>query len=168
MALVVEDGSGVAGANSYADAAALKAYATARNWDVSGRTDPQLEGDLLNAMDLIESQVYRGDKTASTQALQWPRTDYWVCTDTVATSLLPPDIALAQIVTALEIGKGFDPMATTAPGDERVVTEETVGPITTKYATPNAGALLTPIIRRADRYLDPWRASASGFSAVRA
>jgi len=76
MPLVVEDGSGVTGANTYASAADLTAYATARGISLPS-TDAAKEQLLLLAVDAIESLelTFLGMRTEAEQELSWPRTD---------------------------------------------------------------------------------------------
>lgn len=76
MALVVEDGSIVANANSYNSVAEIRDYATAR-----GSSLPALDADIeklaIQATDYLESlyKNYQGYRTSpATQTLQWPRT----------------------------------------------------------------------------------------------
>lgn len=178
MALVIENGTGVAGAESYATVDQFRDYASKRDMDVSTLVgeDAKIEALLRNAADYLQAQDYRGTvsfppDTATAfpgQGLAWPRTDYWVDTDDLATVLLPPAIVQAQIVTALEIFAGNDPMATTAPGDALPLIQETIGPITNKYASPATGEVLTPILRRVDALLAPWLSyGANGFRLLR-
>ena len=68
--LIVEDGSGVAGANAYASVATIEAYANARGITLNGDASV---GAIL-AMDYIESkkQQYKGMPTY-VPGLAWPR-----------------------------------------------------------------------------------------------
>jgi hypothetical protein len=78
MALIIEDGTGIAGANSYLDADAVRAYALARGIalpaipDGEGAIDPILAPMVL-AIDFLEGLDYIGIQATSTQGLQWPR-----------------------------------------------------------------------------------------------
>lgn len=79
MALVVEDGTGMATAESYISVAAVTTYLTAhgRETDWTGVADDTTrEEHLRNATQYID-QVFRrrftGDKGSAAQALQWPR-----------------------------------------------------------------------------------------------
>lgn len=74
MALVIEDGTVVTGANSYIDVAEAKAFAAARGVDL-GNDDVVTEQRLLIAMDYLESLNYKGVRTdPDKQLLSWPRT----------------------------------------------------------------------------------------------
>ena len=74
MTLIVEDGTLVANANSYVDLATARTYSIARNV-VPCADDVLLEGNLIRAMDFIESHRddFKGWLVKETQALQFPR-----------------------------------------------------------------------------------------------
>jgi hypothetical protein len=80
MALVVEDGSGVSGANTYAAVATVDAYHAARKaplgvcaaWTTA--TTAQKEAAILTAMAFVEGLSWNGVKASSENALEWPRT----------------------------------------------------------------------------------------------
>lgn len=78
MALVVEDGSGLANAESYASADETAAYFTLRGKGDAWSDLEDQEAALRLATDYM-AQVYRGQwagmRTTATQALDWPRTD---------------------------------------------------------------------------------------------
>ena len=77
----VEDGTGLAGANSYASVSYANDYHDGRGntlWTHSSVTDSDKEQALVRATDYIEKRFghkFRGWKESSTQALQWPRID---------------------------------------------------------------------------------------------
>jgi protease II len=74
MALIVEDGSLVANANSYITLAEYKAWADARGLTYSA-DDTTVEQQILRAMDYLERIEYIGNKANENQPLQWPRTE---------------------------------------------------------------------------------------------
>ena len=65
MALIVEDGSGVENANTYASIAYVQQYADARGIDIVV-TEPH----IITSMDFIEGLSFVGTKISG---LQWPR-----------------------------------------------------------------------------------------------
>jgi len=78
ITLVVEDGTGLAGANTYITLAAADTYYEAHlyttDWD--GATDAQKNIALAMATRVLDQQFYWfGWKATTTQALQWPRAD---------------------------------------------------------------------------------------------
>lgn len=78
MAFTVEDGTGVAGANSYQSVVAFKAYHDDRGNDHSSYTDTQIEQALVRAADYIDKRwgpKFRGFRQKKSQGLEWPRLD---------------------------------------------------------------------------------------------
>ena len=71
MTLIVEDGSRVAGANTYVSLAEFKAWADARL--ITYSSDSHVNANILRAMDYIEDLSFIGFKETETQSLQWPR-----------------------------------------------------------------------------------------------
>lgn len=115
MAIVVEDGSVVTGANSYATEAELQAYADARGITVAGQTDE----DLLKAMDYLETQPFIGRKSTQGQPLQWPRDGVVIDGYSYEASNLPRELKEALLVIAISIDQGLDPLADLAPALKR-------------------------------------------------
>lgn len=72
MAIVVEDGTIVAGANSYVTLAEVRAYATLRGITVPA-ADGDLEKHLHLAMDWFESEDFPSARLDATQELSFPR-----------------------------------------------------------------------------------------------
>lgn len=145
MALVKEDGTGVTGANTYALVADLTSYAALRGITLPA-LDAQKETLLILAMDAIESleETFIGDRTyIDADALTWPRTDpatddgsITLANGTILTDeTIPPQLIAAQCQLACDLQA--DEYFTVANG--QAVIEETVGPITTKYASPTDG-----------------------------
>lgn len=76
MALIVETGAVVSGANTYASIATVAAYCASMGyaeWAASGVTDAQREAAVLRAMSYIEALPWYGIKTARDNPLAWPR-----------------------------------------------------------------------------------------------
>lgn len=74
MALILEDGTGVASANSYITVADAQAY-----FDLKGTTVTITEEALINAtqyLDLRFGQQYEGMRRTQEQTLDWPRTSF--------------------------------------------------------------------------------------------
>lgn len=101
MALIIEDGTGVVGANSYIDATEARAYATARGLSLPV-ADAEVEQLLIKAMDFIEAfrGEFQGLKTSADQSLQWPRTGaaldgYDLAVDSIPTVLKSAQAQLA-------------------------------------------------------------------------
>ena len=74
MSLIVEDGTGMADAESYLSVADLKTYATNRGISYAGISDSTLEQKLRLATTYIDTRYrYRGNRSNGTQALEYPR-----------------------------------------------------------------------------------------------
>ena len=56
MAIIIEDGTGVKGAQTYGAVAAFEAYMLARGTDISAVTTPVKENSLVNATDYIDTR----------------------------------------------------------------------------------------------------------------
>ncbi len=132
MALVTEDGSGKADAESFASVEFADQYHSARgnaSWD--GLTDPQKEAALRKATDYIGQQYgerWKGERASSTQALDWPR--YCVMVDgfEVGADTVPNDVQKATASLALR--------SVTAPLSEDItqaVKREKIGTLEVEY-----------------------------------
>lgn len=126
MALIVETGPGVAGANSYTSLADAMAFINARDLSVA-----LTEGLLLRAMDVLNVQTFKGAKTEAGNSLPWPRIGVYDCDDTLgASDFIPPQIIHAQIWLAFYIQSDSDPAAVPEPA----IKSEKVDVIETVYA----------------------------------
>lgn len=138
MALVIEDGTIVAGANSYVSIAGAKDYATARGVDL-GVDDAITEQRLHNAMAYLESLSYKGRPSyPDDQALAWPR--YGVTYDyrTIDYDVIPLQLTNAQSQLVIEQFNGVALWASygASDGTEKFVKKEKVDVLETEYATP--------------------------------
>ena len=166
MALIVETGAIVAGANSYVSLTDCRAYATARALSLPV-ADADLEALLISAMDYLEGlrSRYQGAKVSpETQALQWPRTGVYVDGVAFGETAIPKELKDAQSRLACEKFAGVDIMPTTTGA---FVSEETVGPLTTKYDASQGGGT-QPNISSVDALLAPlFSQSTAGGLALR-
>lgn len=137
--IVVEDGTEVSGANSYVTTAELATYADERGVTITG-TAADL---LIQAMDYLEQQNFKGVKNTSTQALQWPRYNVYIDSYYVTSTTIPQLLKDAECEIALAIDAGNNPLATI----DRVARKEKVGPIEVEYA---AGASDSVYIKAAE------------------
>lgn len=139
MALVIEDGTIVTGANSYIDVPDALAYAEARGVDL-GPDDVLTEQRLLIAMDYLESLSYKGSRTdPDNQLLAWPR--YGVTFDgrTFDDDVIPTQLKNAQAQLVIELFNGvviFSSSGASSGGTEKFVKKEKVDVIEVEYATP--------------------------------
>lgn len=76
MPLIVEDGTGLANAESYVSVAYFKAYCDARGYSYDGKTDAEIEQALRRAtewIDAVYGSRFAGGRIATTQALILPQ-----------------------------------------------------------------------------------------------
>ena len=92
---------------SYATEAELTSYTAARGITISG-VAVQL---LTKAHDYVESLTYKGTRTSSAQVDSFPRYGIYVDNILVDSSAVPSDIINAEILTAIAIDGGNDPLA---------------------------------------------------------
>lgn len=142
IAIIVEDGTGKSDANSYVSVADASSYAEARGvaFEVNGvaASEDQIATMLIRATDYLEAQDcrYIGVRATAEQALAWPRKGASMNCQAIPENVIPRSLISAQIQLAMAINAGFDLQPNVSPQD--YVTEETVGPITTKYSDPAA------------------------------
>jgi hypothetical protein len=156
MALIIEDGSLVVGANSFATVAEVRAYAAARASDLTGKTDAELEAALIVAMDYLATFEPRlsGLRISPDQYLMYPRDGVYINGFLFADDAIPRTLKDAQCQAALESTGGLDLMPT---GDGRAIKKEKVDVIETEYAEGASGApqprlikvdsLMAPLLR---------------------
>lgn len=145
MALIVETGAGVPNANSYASVAVADARRSARFDD----TDAWLNADsdakarwLVAATDFITQQyrlLWAGYRVSPSQYLDWPRYEvpmpdgpsaYSPFDTFYPNNIVPSEVVNATCDLAVKVMNGID----LNPDLGSAVIQETVGPITTKYA----------------------------------
>lgn len=127
--LVVEDGTGLANAESYLSVDDANAYHTKFRNAAWGGEVPDLEAALRKATQFIDASFrFRGCKLTTTQALQWPRD-----ARTMANwELTWPVANLQQACAELAVRALVDSLYTDQP--DAAVKSETVGPISVTYA----------------------------------
>jgi hypothetical protein len=158
--LIVETGEGLANAESLVDLAYLKAFASSRG-TVFAKTDEQLEQDLRKVHDYLNNieGLFKGCRTKTDQALAFPRNGVYIYGAYIPKTAVP--IRIKQAVSQLVIeAQTSDLMPNTT--DSRIVTQETVGPISTSYATI-AGQISFP---RVNAFFEPFFAH-QGITTVR-
>lgn len=158
MALIIEDGSNVVGATSFATVAECRTFATGR-----GLTLPAADGDvevlLIKAADYLNGieRRFQGCRFFYDvgQALCFPRGDIYEF-DRYIGGDIPDALKNAQCQLAVDANSND----LQAPGTGREVIEKKVGPLTTKWAgagntapqySPTAAlALLSPLFKPTD------------------
>ena len=157
MSLVIENGSLVAGANSFVSVAEARAYAEARASTFPANDTPgnaKVEAALIVATDYLETfgADYKGRKVSpGVQALQWPRIGAVVDGYEIPVDVIPQELKNAQCQLCVEIANGLDVMPT---GNGREVIRKKVDVLETEYA-PGAGGAPQPILARVRALLSP-------------
>lgn len=155
MPLIVEDGSGLANANGYADAATVRAYWEDRAQILAADTI-EIEAAIVIAsqfVDLTHQAHFIGRKKSDEQALQWPR----VCAGPYPEDALPMPLVRAVCeYTKRQLDAPLQPDPGTA-GEVIETTEklEGVGELTTRYAEGTTRPAHMARYPLADKYLDP-------------
>lgn len=164
MTLTVEDGTQVADANSYADLEKIRDYASARGVTLSA-DDAVVEAFAIIAVDYLEAcrANYQGNKVASTQSLQWPRTGVVVDGFDVAETEIPRDLVSAECACVIELAAGFDLMPTS---DGRLLIRDKTGSLEQEWA-PYIGSS-SERFPKVDALLEPLFKPSTGFMTYRA
>lgn len=164
MALVIENGSLVAGATSYVTVEAARAFAEARAATLPV-DDGELESLLIQAADFLESyrDKFKGSKVdPSLQDLQWPRAGVNIDGYDFPEDEIPKQLIYAQCQLAIEANL-TDLMPT---GDGRDVIREKVDILETEYA-PGSGGVAQPYFPKVDAFLAPLLKKTGGLSVGR-
>lgn len=165
MALVVENGSGLSNAESYASVVA----ATTRlnllgndTWDLL--SEVEMEEALRRATTFMEQSYrmrWRGNRVTATQALSWPRHSVYVDGFAVESNTVPAAVVNACSDLALKAAAGD-----LAPDIERAIIREKIGPIETEWSVHSSP---TTQYRAIDMTLAPFlRGSGANVWLVRA
>lgn len=137
MALIVEDGTGLANAESFVSVAAADArvaafapLAVATAW--AALATPAKENRLRQATEFVASTFYgqwKGRPKGSAQALPWPRQEaYDELGESLGYSSVPSQVAAvtADLAAVAEANPGLPLGASVAPAGAKVVLEEEV------------------------------------------
>jgi len=152
MALTVEDGTGLADAQSYISVTDADTHFSARGitlWDTL--LEAEKEQALTRATDYMV-QAYRtrwlGERVLSTQALDWPREGVEVDGFEIDAGFVPAEVKRACAELAFKAASGE-----LAADLERETLREKVGPIEVEY---NPNGLLYKRYRAIDLLLAPY------------
>lgn len=143
MALIVEDGSIVTGADSYVDLA--NAYLLAAKYGVELPTDEiSAEVALRNGASYVglSEDLVCGSRVSATQSLTFPRAGVYMFGHPVAETIIPEQVILAQLFAAVEYGAGTDVRAST--DGKEVSSVEVDGAVSESYfQSGNDGSEIT-------------------------
>jgi hypothetical protein len=166
IAIIVEDGTNVIGANSWVSVDDYISYAASRGVTVTGDADV-LASQLLQAVDYINTyrDRFKGAKTYITQTMQWPRQYVTIDNADWPKDVIPPELIAAQCQLGMALFAGITFNANVAAGLPVIM--EKVDVIETQYASPSAVAgfswqeaslpvvdgLLAPLLRGSAMFL---------------
>jgi len=136
MALIIEDGSQVSGANSYVTLAQVRAYGLSRGVALS-EADATLEAQVIESMDYLESFAdrFKGELVARDQPLSWPRIGAYIEGWNWTSVEIPRQVLNAVYSLVLEVHAGedlFNPTAAALPAIKKRVE----GAVAVEYANP--------------------------------
>lgn len=150
MALTVETGEGLENADSFVELVEVRAFATSRGVTLP-TDDSELEVLVRKAHDylLFQEPRFQGRRTTATQALPFPRCGVVLYGTTVEDNVIPVALktAVCQIVNESLNVEELLPAST-----EKPILQETVGPLTTRYADTGVATPL-PILPKVLAYL---------------
>ena len=156
MPLIVEDGTGVAGANTYINAADAVARAAVLGFNFPNESDA--ETPLIRAAIYLEGKrlEYQGTKYISGQPLQWPRDPVYIDNELQQPSVIPQLLIDAQVYIASVDYSGGNLFATSSGS----ATTKSVGDVS--VTKTNAGELdNTAVMGFANDMLKPLMKSAN-------
>lgn len=172
MALVIEDGTGKADAQSYVSAADARTFATARGVTLAV-DDADVEAKLVLAMDYIEAYEprFKGYRSTDVQALSWPRTEAYIVpasSSPWSSTAIPPNLKTAQnqLVLAQQAGLVLQP---NVDPSAQLVKREKVDVIETEFFGPGEAGksyATQPRFPAADAALQPLLTTGGGVNAM--
>ena len=157
MAIIVEDGTEVTGANSYVSEAEFAAYCSLRN--VEPTNDAALM--LIKAMDYLSTleDSWQGSRVSSTQPLAWPRQGVSLYGFPVASDAIPQSLKDGQCQLAIEADTQ-DLMPNVEANASGAVIREKVDVIEVAYSEGQGNT--QPVFTAANRILKPLMRNTGG------
>lgn len=132
MPLIVEDGSIVAGADSYVSLSDARALAAKYGWELPA-DDTEAEQALRNGAGYVglKEPAMCGSRVSAAQELAYPRRNVTLYGFPVPADGIPAQVIRAQVAAAVEYGAGTD---VRGASDGRAVSLERVeGAVTVEY-----------------------------------
>lgn len=148
MALVIEDGTGVANATSFVTVDEYKAWLQARGYTVPA--DDAIEPLAIKAMDYLATREDEldGDRLFDTQSLPFPRTGAYLRNVLVEDGDIPAEVKTLQFAIMYAIQQGINFFPTTG---DRTIKRKKVGPLETEWFSDS----LDPIASYVDASFGP-------------
>lgn len=163
MSLVIENGSIVAGADSFATAAELVTYAANFGRTIPADTAAQ-ESLLRRAALQMSAMNWKGGLVSELQTLSWPRVDVYRENWLVPSNAIPAQIKAGQMALATEVYA--DDLAPPELKTGAVIREK-VGPIDTEYAAATSYTARPAATRQSYAQFGPFLESSNQVKMVR-
>lgn len=163
MPLIVEDGTGKSDADSYVSLADARTIAGGYGFSLP-EDDTAAEAALRNGAVYVDLQepAMCGRRVSATQGRAYPRTGVSLYGFPVANNTIPGSLVRAQVIAAVEYGKGSDVRGTT---DGRAVASERVeGAVSVSYFNNGQNGATITITAAMDALRPLLCGSNSGFS----
>lgn len=162
MSLTIEDGSGVAGANSYVTDNEYVSYAAARGLTIA-TTPVARQIELIKSMDYIFNQEknMRGFRTVDAQENAYPRQDVYIRNVLLDNDVIPQELKNAQ----MEGGAAANSFDLLINKTQSNIQRKKLDVMETVFF--DGGSWETTRIERVDNYLRPLLATAGITRTVR-
>jgi hypothetical protein len=144
VALVIETGVGISGANSYVSLAEVRSYCADRGLTLPS-SDATLEGLVIRAMDYVESHynLFKGSKIFGEGYVQWPRENVVIDNFEVPITTIPTILKNVQCQVAYDL-QSVDPTPNVTSFPLR---REKVDTLEKEYAVAYNKTTYTPLPR---------------------
>lgn len=142
MPIIVEDGTGLADADSYVSVEDARSIAAKRGIVLTA-SDVELESQLVQAADRLNAYEDRfmGMRTSTAQALSYPRTGSFRFGSSLDSAAIPRELKLAQVQIA---GMLNDGLSVWYDGESQGVKSETISVLSVTYADTKADSVGNP------------------------
>ncbi len=160
--LIIEDGSVVAGANSFASDAELKAFASLRGLSLPA-TQPERETLLIKAMDYIrlKEPLMQGERANAEQVLPYPRNDVYAYGYFVPSDSIPQSLKDAQCQAATDA----QTINLLPAQNVSNIQSEKVGQLSRSYF--NGGSYQGVQLKAVDAFLNPLLRNSGSLGSIR-
>jgi hypothetical protein len=160
IALTVEDGTGVAGANSYCPGTYVRQYALNGGLTFPGTGDDALIAYATQAVLYLETLEprFKGRPVWAGQPLCWPRRHVWFRGAEVPFDVIPARVIDAQCQLMIEAAAGTVLLPTRLPNNQGggFIISEKVDVLETHYSDKFGTGISTPIFKAVEALLLPY------------
>ena len=166
--LIIEDGTGVPNANTYATLAEYKDYLTMYNNTAAlAKTDEALVASLLSGADYLNTYKFKGVQSTQMQGLVWPRGEVFLRDDPLPLpdNVIPSVIKKAQMAASeINVG-GQNLQPNILPGT--FLKRNKVGPLEKEYFNGMDSGIYSPTFSFVDGILADYLTGGTGMYSLR-